>query len=80
MGDPLNYGTQPDVYGVDGCHIEVKRTEQIRLADWMKQAERDAEKFRDGMPVIFHRKSRSKWVAIMSLESWAVLYKGYQKL
>lgn len=79
VGDALNYGTQPDIQGVENIHCECKRTEQIRLADWMQQAVRDAERFKDGAPVIFHRKSRSPWYAIMRFEDWVLLYKAAQK-
>ena len=74
VGEPLNYGTMPDIYGVAGVHVECKRTEQLRLADWMKQAEDDAEKFHDGAPVIFWRKNRSPWMAFMRLEDWIRFY------
>ena len=79
VGDPLNYGSQPDIKGVAGVHCEVKRCEQLRLSEWMAQATRDAEKFKDGAPTIFHRKSRSGWVAIMCLEDWAELYSRSRK-
>ena len=71
----MNYGTQPDIRGVDGVHVEVKRTEQLRLSEWMEQATRDAAQFKDGAPTIFYRKSRSGWVAIMRLDDWTQLYR-----
>ncbi len=73
-GEPLNYGTQPDVRGLDGIHIEVKRAEQLRLSEWLSQAERDAERFGDGLPAVFHRRSRSPWLVTMTLEGWVKLY------
>ena len=42
-GDPLNYGTQPDVSGFPGLHIECKRHEKIELNKWYEQAAADAE-------------------------------------
>ena len=44
-GTSMNYGTEPDITGVEYCHCEVKRHERIEIGAWMKQAERDAEKF-----------------------------------
>ena len=56
----------PDVIGLPGYHIEVKRTERFDLYGAMEQAERDA---RDGeIPVVFHRKSRKKWVAVIDAD------------
>lgn len=77
--EPLNYGTIPDLTGLPGVHIECKRTEQLRLSEWMEQATRDATKFKDGWPTIFHRKSRSGWVVVMRLEDWAELYSRSRK-
>jgi len=37
-GGSLSFGEIPDLMGLPGVHIEVKRRE---LADWMKQAERE---------------------------------------
>lgn len=73
-GEPLNYGTVPDIRGVAGVHCECKRAEQLRLTDWMKQAEDDAEKFRDGAPVIFWRKNHSPWMVFMKLADWIRFY------
>lgn len=73
-GDPVSYGSTPDVTGVDGVHCEVKRCEQLRLTEWMAQAERDAAKFNDGVPVVFHRKNHQPWLATMRLEDWMRLY------
>lgn len=72
--DPLNYGTIPDLTGLPGVHIECKRCEQLRLSEWMAQAERDAQRFQDGAPTIFHRKSRSPWLVTMRLVDWLNLY------
>lgn len=76
VGDALNYGTQPDIQGVDGIHVECKRTEQIRLAEWMQQAGRDAKRFGDGLPAVFFRRSRSPWLVCMTLEDWMQIYKA----
>lgn len=76
VGDPLNYGSQPDIRGVAGVHCEVKRTEKLRLSEWMAQAERDSERFHDGAPALFFRRSRSPWRVVMNLSDWIQLYRG----
>ena len=76
-GDPLNFGKEPDLSGLDGVHIEVKRAEKLRLSGWLAQAERDAQRFQDGAPAVFFRRSREPWRVVMDLEGWMGLYRGY---
>ena len=61
-GDPVSYGSTPDVVGVDGIHCEIKRSEKLRLTEWLEQAQRDSEKFHDGVsaPVIKCKKTPRK--------------------
>ena len=73
-GEPLNYGREPDLSGLPGVHIECKRAEQFRLSEWMAQAQRDAERFGDGKPVVFHRRNRAPWLVTMSLEDFMGFY------
>ena len=74
-GDPLNYGTQPDITGVAGVHVECKRTERLQLYPALEQAQRDAVRFQDGTPAVFHRSNRHPWVVVMALEDWLTLYR-----
>lgn len=61
-----------DVIGVDGLHIECKRTEQFRAHQFMEQARSEA---REGeLPVVMWRKNRSGWLVIMDLDDFAGLY------
>ena len=69
-GRPQSYGEEPDIKGIPGVHIECKRTERFYPYDWIKQAERDSRRFKDGTPVVFFRKSREPWVVIMTLDSF----------
>lgn len=78
-GQALNYGTQPDLTGLDGIHIECKRAEQMRISDWMKQAAADAEKFKDGAPCIFHRRSREEWLVTLRLSDFMNIYTNTRK-
>lgn len=73
-GGSLSFGEVPDLTGLPGIHIECKRAEALRLAEWMAQARRDAERFGDGLPAVFFRRSRSPWRVVMDLEDWIALY------
>lgn len=76
-GQPMSYGGSPDIVGVDGIHCEVKRCEQLRLSDWMRQSARDSERFGDGLPTLFHRKNGEDWIVTMRLTDWLLLYQAY---
>lgn len=75
-GNAMNFGTVPDVVGVEGIHVEVKRVEKLNVHEAMNQSIRDAEKFGDGLPALFHRRNRSPWLVTMQLDDWLKLYKG----
>ena len=75
-GGSLTYGSVPDVTGLPGIHIEVKRREQLNLLEAIRQAEADAARFMDGKPAVFHRKNRSPWLVTMPLEAWMQLYQA----
>lgn len=70
----MSFGEVPDLVGLPGVHVEVKRREQVRLSEWMQQAEADSKRFRDGMPVVFHRRSREPWRVTMNLADFMRLY------
>lgn len=74
-GEPVSYGSTPDLVGLPGIHIECKRCEQLRLSEWMKQAERDAARFQDGVAVIFHRRNREPWMVTMTLDDFMKIYR-----
>ena len=75
-GRAQSYGEVPDLSGLPGVHIECKRAETLRLSERMAQAERDAQRFGDGLPAIFFRRSRSPWRVVMKLEDWMGIYKA----
>ena len=76
-GIAQSYGTEPDLYGLPKIHIEVKRVEALNLTTAMSQAIRDAGKFNDGLPTVFHRKNRQPWLVSMRLDDWFVLYDAF---
>lgn len=73
-GGSLQYGQVPDLYGLRGVHIEVKRREALDLPGALRQAKADSERFRDGLPAVFHRSNRGPWIVSMGLEEWISLY------
>lgn len=73
-GRAQSYGEVPDLTGLPGIHIECKRVEALRLSEWMAQAERDAQRFGDGAPAVFFRRSREPWRVVMDLEDWIKIY------
>ena len=73
-GGSFSFGNTPDLIGLPGIHVEVKRVEKLNLASAMQQAERDSERFHDGSPAVFHRKNRGAWLVTMPFEEWMKLY------
>ena len=72
-------GSTPDVVGVPGIHPEVKRVERLNVPEAMAQAVRDASRFGDGIPTLFHRRNRSPWLVTMQLEDWLKLYQSERR-
>lgn len=56
----------PDVVGIPGVHIEVKRVERLNIDAAMAQARRDAGV--DSVPVVMHRRNRGAWMVTVDLE------------
>lgn len=75
-GQATSYGATPDVVNIPGVHPEIKRVERLNVPEAMAQAVRDSEKFKDGMPVLFHRRNRQGWLCTMRLEDWMQIYKA----
>lgn len=74
-GQAVSFGITPDITRIPGIHAEVKRVERLNVPEAMAQAVRDSEKFRDGTPVLFHRRNRQEWLCTMRLSDWLTLYK-----
>ena len=69
---------QADLVGLDGIHIECKRTERLNLYDAMTQAKHDAKG--GALPTVFHRKNNCNWLVVMELDDWIQLYKEYYEM
>lgn len=65
-----------DVVGLPGAHVEVKRTESLRLYDALEQAEHDAQGVE--FPVVLHRRNGRKWVAILDVEDFLEIYRNHR--
>lgn len=65
----------PDVIGLPGTHIEVKRTERLNLYDALSQSKADAG---DDMPIVIHRKNNAEWVVIQPLSDWINLFRSWE--
>lgn len=74
-GQPLSFGKMPDVIGMPGIHLEIKRHEKTSLTEWLRQSQTDADKFHDGIPLVAHRRSRQPWIISMTVENFIQLYK-----
>lgn len=75
-GGTQSYGQRPDLYGLDGVHMEIKRCERAQIWEWMQQSQRDAQKFGDGVPSVLFRRSRSKWLICMELSDFLAFYRA----
>ena len=51
-GGSMSFGEVPDLVGLPGVHIEVKRVERLNVGEAMWQAINDSERFQDGAPVL----------------------------
>ena len=78
-GQAVSYGATPDLVGLSGVHLECKRNERLNVPEAMAQAVRDADRFRDGAPAVFHRRNRSGWLVTMRLPDWMKMYQKVHK-
>lgn len=64
-----------DVVGVPHLHLEVKRTEKLRLDEAMEQSIRDARE--DEIPIVVHRKDRQPWRVTLDLDNFMPMYMAW---
>ena len=75
-GIPLSFGKEPDIVGLPGVHLEVKRCERWALPAWIAQAERDAAAMMDGIPCVVFRSNREPWRVCLRLDDFLKFYEG----
>ena len=61
----------PDVNGLPGVHIEVKRCESLSIYTAMAQARRDAGE--EDIPIVLHRRNGKQWLCVVDLEDLPAL-------
>lgn len=61
----------PDVIGLPGIHVEVKRVEKLNLKAAYSQSRDDAG---EDIPIVVHRKSREPWMVTLSLEDFLEIF------
>ena len=67
-----------DVVGLPYIHLEVKRVEKLNIDDALQQSIRDAREAE--IPVVMHRKNRTKWKVTMLFDDWIKLYEAWEKI
>jgi Holliday junction resolvase len=67
----------PDVVGLPGIHIEVKRVEKLNIENAVEQSIRDAKE--DEKPIVLHRKNKRKWLVTMPFDEWIELYEAWEE-
>ena len=66
----------PDVKGLAGIHVEVKRVERLNIHDAMAQSIKDSGG--KAIQIVAHRRNRGKWLITMSAEDWFALYREWE--
>ena len=66
-----------DVVGLPHIHLEIKRVEKLNIDDALQQSVRDAKDAE--IPVVMHRKNRTKWKVTMLFEDWIKMYRAWEK-
>lgn len=64
----------PDVVGLPGFHIEVKRCEAFRLYPALEQAK--TEKKDGDVPAVFHRANQRGWVVVLDAADFLAMVRA----
>jgi len=67
----------PDVYGLPGVHVEVKRRERVELPAALRQAKRDAQ---GKVAAVAHRGNRCPWLVTVELADLPALVEALAKV
>lgn len=67
----------PDVIGLPGIHVEVKRVERLNIHSAMDQSRNESGD--DEMPIVAHRKNRTPWLVTMDYKDWIKMYRSWIK-
>ena len=61
---------EPDIVGLKGFHVEVKGVESLNVRKALKQSIDDAEKRKDGVPILAWKKSNEPWTVTLLLDDF----------
>lgn len=64
----------PDVVGLTGFHVEVKRVERLDLNAAMEQSIKDSAP--DEIPIVVHRRNNDYWKVTMRLDDFMEVIHG----
>lgn len=74
-----NTGAAGDVEGLPGIHVEVKRTETLKLWDYMNQSVHDSEQEGKGnLPIVAWRKNDHPWIIAMRAQDFFTIYREWK--
>lgn len=65
----------PDIVGLPGIHVEVKRVENLNIHNAMDQSRSECGVFE--MPIVAHRRNRKPWLVTMDYADWMKMYKSW---
>lgn len=68
-------GSPDIVHSIPWLHVECKRVEAFRLYASLDQSRRDSG---EKMPIVCHRKKRSRWVVVLDMEDFFKLAREYE--
>lgn len=66
----------PDVKGLSGINVEVKRVERLNIHDAMAQSIKDSGS--KAIPIVAHRRNKGKRFITMSAKDWFALYRKWE--
>lgn len=67
----------PDVVGLPGIHMEIKRVENLNIHKAYAQAVSDSEG--KAIPAVFHRRNRGPWMVTLGLNDFMRIYKNGER-
>jgi Holliday junction resolvase len=67
----------PDVVGLPGHHIEVKRCEALSVYTALEQA--TADRAEGLVPVVLHRRNNRQWIAVLNATDYLMLVRRAQR-
>ena len=70
---------EPDIVGLEGFHAEIKGHESLNVRKALQQSIDDAEKRKDGIPILAWKKSREPWVVVLKLDDFIKLIRRYRE-